>query len=291
MKDIVDTTALSRTGSWVLSVALATAAAILLVTPTSAFQAGATKAGKAGGQKGAVKATQKAAPVAAADPKPGDVKVNRIDGQRYIWIPPGKFRSGCSVGDPDCFEDEFPTREITLTKGFWLGETEVTQAAYDKLVDYDPSLFHGPNLPVEQVTGDEAEDFCGRIGGRLPSEAEWEFAARGGTTGARYGKLDEIAWYWKNSSENFSTHPVKLKKPNAFGLYDMLGNVVEWTHTWYTVQHSQEDINPTGPSTAEYKSLRGGGWWDDPELVRVSYRRHFLPEDYDYNIGFRCVSQ
>jgi formylglycine-generating enzyme required for sulfatase activity len=87
-----------------------------------------------------------------------------------------------------------------------------------------------------------------------------------------------------------STHPVRQKKPNAFGLYDMLGNVVEWTHTWYTVQHNQENINPQGPASAEYKSLRGGGWWDNPALIRVSYRRRFETGDYDYNIGFRCVS-
>jgi len=81
---------------------------------------------------------------------------------------------------------------------------------------------------------------------------------------------------------------VGKKKPNAFGLYDMLGNVVEWTHTFYWVQHNQENINPTGPSTAEYVELRGGGRWDDPKLVRVSYRRHFQKTDVDYNIGFRC---
>jgi formylglycine-generating enzyme required for sulfatase activity len=171
-----------------------------------------------------------------------------------------------------------------------LAESEVTQQAWDRLkVDDDPSLFKGPDLPVEQVTWDQADAFCTKIGGRLPSEAEWEWAARAGTTGARYGKLDEIAWYVDNSK--FRTHPVKQKKPNAFGLYDMLGNVVEWTHTWYTVQHSQENINPTGPSIAEYKSLRGGGWWDNPDLIRVSYRRRFQTFDFDYNIGFRCVSQ
>ena len=93
------------------------------------------------------------------------------------------------------------------------------------------------------------------------------------------------------NNSNFSTHPVGQKKPNAFGLYDMLGNVVEWTHTFYWVQLNQENINPTGPSYAEYKELRGGGWWDDAELVRVSYRRHFETTDIDYNIGFRCASE
>jgi len=225
----------------------------------------------------------------AAGPKLGDAKVNPKDGLRYLWIPPGNFTSGCSPGDNECFKDEYPSRKITLTRGFWLAETEVPQAAYEKITGENPSIFQGPDLPVEFVTWDEADYYCREIGGRLPSEMEWEYAARAGTTGARYGNLDDIAWYWGNSE--FSTHPVGKKKPNAFGLYDMLGNVVEWTHTWYTVQISQETINPTGPSLAEYKSLRGGGWWDDPELVRVSYRRRFETGDYDYNIGFRCVSE
>ena len=235
-------------------------------------------------------ATTLTSPIGAFQgPKPGDAKVNSKDGQRYLWIPPGKVTTGCSPGDKECYGDEYPSRDITLTRGFWLAETEVTQAAYEEIMGENPSYFDGPDLPVEYVSWENADAYCRRIGGRLPSEAEWEFAARAGTTGSRYGNLDEIAWYWNNS--NFSTHPVKQKKPNAFGLYDMLGNVVEWTQTWYTVQISQENINPTGPSSAEYRALRGGGWWDDPDLIRVSYRRHFEPGDFDFNIGFRCVSE
>jgi formylglycine-generating enzyme required for sulfatase activity len=215
--------------------------------------------------------------------------VNPKDGLRYRWIPPGKFTSGCSPGDHDCYADEFPNRKITLTRGFWLAETEVTQAAYERITGDNPSVFEGPDLPVEMVTWNEADAYCREIGGRLPTEAEWEYAARAGTTGPRYGNLDDIAWYWKNSK--FSTHPVGQKKPNAFGLYDMLGNVVEWTHTWYTVQISQENINPAGPGMAEFKSLKGGGWWDDPDLVRASYRARIEPGDTDFNIGFRCVSE
>jgi formylglycine-generating enzyme required for sulfatase activity len=227
---------------------------------------------------------------AGPDPAPGTIKVNPVDQEKYVWIPPGTTVSGCSTGDTECFEDEYPQRKITLTKGFWLGQTEVTQEAWSRLVDFNPSVFQSsPNLPVEQTTWDDADWFCTQIGGRLPTEAEWEYAARAGTTTPRYGNIDEIAWYYNNS--NFRSHPVALKKPNAFGLYDMLGNVVEWTHTFYTVQLNQENINPTGPSSAEFKSLRGGGWWDEPRLIRVSYRRHFEPIDYDYNIGFRCVSE
>ena len=254
----------------VTSVALA----CFLVLPTSAFQS------KAGAQKGAPK---------AGATKAGDVKTNPVDKQRYVWIPPGTIETGCSAGDKECFEDEYPRRKITLTNGFWLGETEVTQTAWSILVNYNPSIFQSPDRPVEMTTWEDANFFCSEIGGRLPTEAEWEYAARAGSTTARYGNIDEIAWYWNNS--DFKSHPVRQKKPNAFGLYDMLGNVVEWTYTWYTVQLNQETINPTGPSSAEYKSLRGGGFWDNPNLIRFSYRRRFETGDYDYNIGFRCVSQ
>jgi len=225
----------------------------------------------------------------AAAPEVGASKMNPRDGLRYMWIPPGSFIQGCSPGDKECYEDETPTQKITLTRGFWLGQTEVTQAAFQLVMEYNPSIFEGANLPVESVTWIEADAYCRKIGGRLPSEAEWEYAARAGTTGARYGNLDDIAWYWNNS--NFMSHPVAQKKPNAFGLYDMLGNVVEWTHSWYWVQHNAETINPTGPSIAEYKSLRGGGWWDVPDLVRASYRGRIEPDSEDYNIGLRCVSE
>jgi formylglycine-generating enzyme required for sulfatase activity len=225
----------------------------------------------------------------AAGPKQGDAKVNPQDGLRYLWIPPGSLTTGCSSADKECYEDEYPSRKVTLTRGFWLSQTEVTQAAFRKIMDYNPSVLEGDDLPVDSVSWNEADTYCTAIGGRLPSAAEWEYAARAGTTGSRYGNLDDIAWYWGNS--NWTTHPVGKKKPNAFGLYDMLGNVVEWTHTFYTVQLNQENINPTGPSTAEYIELRGGGWWDDADLVRASYRRRFEPTDEDYNIGFRCVSE
>ena len=221
-------------------------------------------------------------------PKAGDSKINPKDGLKYLWIPPGTYISGCSPGDNQCYEDEKPERKITLTKGFWLGETEVPQSAFEKITGYNPSIFTGANLPVEETTFDDATGYCNAIGGRLPTEAEWEYAARAGSTAARYGDLDKIAWYIGNSQ--FTTHPVGQKQPNAFGLKDMLGNVIEWTSSHFTVQHSQENIDPKGPREAEYRTLRGGGWFDDPELVRVSNRSWFEDGDTDYNVGFRCVS-
>ena len=106
------------------------------------------------------------------DAKPGDAKTNAKDGLRYIWVPPGKFTMGCSSGDAECYGDEKPAYSVTLTKGFWLGETEVPQAAYQRVTGKNPSNFKGPTLPVEQVTWIEANAYCGAIGGRLPTEAE-----------------------------------------------------------------------------------------------------------------------
>jgi formylglycine-generating enzyme required for sulfatase activity len=220
--------------------------------------------------------------------KAGDVKTNQADGQRYRWIPPGTYTAGCSKGDTQCYDDEIPQRRTTISKGFWLGETEVTQEAYEKILHDNPSAFPGRNLPVQETTWYDADDYCRMIGGRLPTEAEWEYAARAGTTTARYGDLDRIAWYEGNSGNQ--PHPVAQKQPNAYGLYDMLGNVIEWTSSHFTVALNQENIDPQGPREAEYRTLRGGGWFDEPELVRVSDRDWFEDGDTDYNVGFRCVS-
>src|SRR3974390_627647 len=113
-------------------------------------------------------------PGSTSTPKPGDSKVNPKDGLRYVWIPPGKFVDGCSPGDKECYEDESPPRNITLTRGFWVGQTEVTQAAYEKVMAYNPSTIEGPNYPVDSISWVEADVYCTAIGGRLPSEAEWE---------------------------------------------------------------------------------------------------------------------
>lgn len=264
----------------------ALAMAAMLPLSVFAFQSGTAPQGKTAAK--AASGAKKAAP--AAPPKLGDSKINPKDGLKYLWIPPGKFKAGCSEGDTDCYEDEFPVREITISKGFWLGDTEVTQAAFHKVFPRakNASWFKGPDLPVDEVYWEDADAYCRAIGGRLPTEWEWEYAARAGSTRPRYGDLDKVAWYFDNAG--LVSHPVGQKEPNAFGLHDMLGNVLEWTHTWYTVQLSQETTDPKGPVAAEFKSLKGGSWWDYAPLVRSSYRSRIEPEHTDRNIGFRCVS-
>ena len=212
------------------------------------------------------------------------------DGLTYRWIPPGRFRMGCSPGDKECYLDESRAHEVEITKGFWIGETEVTQEAYQRITGQNPSHFKGAKRPVEQVSWTEAKSYCTAIGLRLPTEAEWEYAARAGDKRARYGEVDKIAWYVGNS--NSSTHDVGGKLPNAWGLYDMLGNVYEWTADWF--QDSYEGaaaINPKGPATGKYKPLRGGSWGDNPRGARVSNRSGGEPAFLSSGVGFRCVGE
>ncbi len=225
----------------------------------------------------------------SAERRAGDVKVNPKDGQRYVWIPPGSFTMGCSPGDNECGEDEKPAHQVTITKGFWLGQTAVTQAAFQRVRGNNPSHFKGDNRPVESVTWNDATGYCSAIGGRLPTEAEWEYAARAGTTGSRYGNLDEIAWYTANSGGQ--THEVAQKQPNAWGLYDMLGNVYQWVEDWSGSYSSGEQSDPQGAASGQYRALRGGSWYDGPRVVRASYRSGLAPANRGGDVGFRCVGE
>ncbi len=230
------------------------------------------------------------------DPRGGSVSAARIDttnprrnpkdGLRYVWIPPGRFQMGCSPGDGECDNDEKPSKQVTLTKGYWLGETEVTQAAYEKVTGNNPSHFKGADLPVESVNWNQAKSYCETIGGRLPTEAEWEYAARGGNPSSRYSDLDQVGWYEKNSGQK--THSVRGKTPNSYGLYDMLGNVWEWTGDRYT-ENLSGGTDPTGPTDGEKRVLRGGSWDAYSRWLRASVRNWFDPTVLGSNFGFRCA--
>lgn len=217
-----------------------------------------------------------------------DPFVHSADGLRYVWIPPGRFTMGASPGDEEAVDNEKPAHEVEITRGFWLSETPVTQAAWRKVMGSSPSSFKGDDLPVESVNWEEAAEYCWKVGGRLPTEAEWEYAARAGTTGARYGDLDEIAWHRGNGRTK--THPVRGKKPNGFGLYDMLGNVYEWTADWYGPYSADAARDPQGPGSGLGKVLRCGSWNNfGPEFVRVSVRVRLEPTLRVVNFGFRCA--
>ncbi len=217
--------------------------------------------------------------------------VHSVDGLTYVWIEPGEFSMGCSPGDTACSDDEKPAHPVEITHGFWIGQTEVTQAAWREVMKTEPGRFKGDELPVESIAWDEARDYCSKIVGRLPSEAEWEFSARAQSTSARYGDFDRGAWFSGNSDSQ--TKPVKGKRPNAWGLYDMLGNVWEWTADWYNGQYYQQKKakEPTGPSSGHSRVVRRGCWSNGPRSVRSSYRYGALATGRNYFVGFRCAGE
>ena len=227
----------------------------------------------------AAEAAAQAAPV---------IKTNPKDGLTYVWIPPGKFAMGCAPKDAECFDNKKKVHDVTISLGFWMGQTDVTQEAYSRVNGRNPSHFKGGKLPVDTVNWAEAQNYCQAIGGRLPREAEWEYAARGGDTSARYGVAREIAWSRDNSAGK--THAVASKKSNAFGLFDMLGLVWEWTADWYGEYAGVPETDPVGPGGSKGRTLRGGSWSDAPRFARASEREAARPEDRYDTIGFRCVT-
>jgi formylglycine-generating enzyme required for sulfatase activity len=144
------------------------------------------------------------------------------------------------------------------------------------------------NMPIVDVNWDDAREYCTWAGGRLLTEAEWEYAARGGSTEARYGTIDEIAWYTSNSRSQ--THEVAEKRANGFGIFDVLGNIWEWVNDWYDDEYYQSSPSqdPHGPTRGQARVLRGGCWIGDPRDVRVSVRNRYDPGFWDDGLGFRC---
>lgn len=222
-------------------------------------------------------------------PKNGASRLNAADGQTYMFIPAGEFTMGCSPGDQSCDSNELPAHQVTIPRPFWIGRTEVTGAQYHKVVPRGGAAVT-PDSPVTEVPWAGAKAYCRAIGGRLPKEAEWEYAARAGLTTRGYGPLDSIAWFAKNSEER--AHPVGRLKPNRFGLFDMLGNVHEWVLDRYFNKYTDEEDEstpeePTAPNALAV--VRGGAWTSAPKDVRLSARLEREPDVADPNIGFRCV--
>lgn len=212
---------------------------------------------------------------------------------QFVRIPAGTFLMGSPEGEEGRHADEKP-HTVTLTKPFELMTTPVTQAMWEFVMGGNPSHFKGPDLPVERVSWNDVQEFIGKFNGmlgvtsfRLPTEAEWEYACRAGTTSARYGSLEDVAWYTGNSGSG--THPVGQKQPNAWGLYDMLGNVWEWCQDWYGSYPDGDTIDPKGPSSGSYRVYRGGSWSLVAWNVRAAYRPYFGPGFRGINLGFRLA--
>jgi uncharacterized protein (TIGR02145 family) len=211
-----------------------------------------------------------------------------------VFVEGGTFQMGSNSGD----SDEKPVHTVTVSS-FYMDKTEVTQAEYRKVMGKNPSWFSGcDDCPVEQVSLYDANEYAKKVGKRLPTEAEWEYAARGGnkSKGYRYSggnNLDAVGWYDNNSDDK--THPVAQKQPNELGLYDMSGNVGEWCSDWYSDSYySYSPKNdPQGPKGYRSRVLRGGGWSSSDVSCRVANRGRNFPESsnyrYHYDRGFRLV--
>jgi formylglycine-generating enzyme required for sulfatase activity len=258
----------------------------------------------------------------------GDVPVI----QRLRWIPPGRFPMGSPEDEPGRYEWEGPQHQVIISRGYWLFDTPCTQALWQAVIGDNPSEFKSLDRPVEQVSWNDVQSFLNQINDRipglelvLPSEAQWEYACRAGTETALYTgaieilgeanapELDPIAWYGGNSGVDFElengkerkwlsemqypeglagTHPVKRKEPNAWGLYDMLGNVWEWAQDHW---HDDYQGAPADGSawqsrdTSAGRVIRGGSWYDGARLVRSACRGHDDPGDRGIGLGFRCA--
>lgn len=223
---------------------------------------------------------------------------------KMIYVEGGTFTMGCTSEQGDnCYKDEYPSHQVTLSD-FYMGETEVTQALWRAVMGSDPSCNgrwtyesgRGNSYPAYRISWNECQEFIRKLNqltGKtflLPTEAQWEYAARGGNKSKGYkyaggNTIDEVAWFITNSGS--STHPVKGKQANELGLYDMSGNVWEWCSDLYGSYSSSSQTNPTGSSSGSKHILRGGGWFSNAYFCRVAVRSGCNSNDHVLHFGFR----
>lgn len=230
-------------------------------------------------------------------------------------IPPGTYTMGCTREQGDaCYDWENPSHTVTISQEFYIMDSEVTQALYELVMGNNPSRLQGPRQPVEHVSWYDAVTFANRLseldgldpcytiegkmvqwpdikcsGWRLPTEAEWEYAARG-RQNYKYAGSDSsqnVSWYYANS--NSRPHEVCTKPRNGYGLCDMSGNLWEWVWDWYGEYSSEHQTDPTGPETVSKRVLRGGSWRHSQQNSRVTIRYYIAPEYKDFTWGFRLV--
>ena len=215
-----------------------------------------------------------------------------------VRVGAGTFIMGATPEMKEPFDWEKPTHQVTLTNDYYIGKYEVTQALWQAVMGNNPSDFKGDNLPVEQVCWDDCQDFISklnRITGktfRLPTEAEWEYAARGGNKSRGYqysgsNNLSDVAWYKDNSGSK--THAVGTKQANELGIYDMSGNVYEWCQDWFGKYSSSSQVNPTGANSGSDRVNRGGSWGSNARGCRSSFRDRNTPGIRSRNLGLRLV--
>ncbi|HVF28549.1 MAG TPA: formylglycine-generating enzyme family protein [Pyrinomonadaceae bacterium] len=236
------------------------------------------------------------------------------DGSGFVRVPAGEFLMGSRGGN----NDERPVHRVRISQNFEMGKFEVTQAQWeavmggtagahagrgdkktaedDAAAGSDPSHFKGSTLPVENVSWEDVQQFLRALNARdsrhayrLPTEAEWEYACRAGSRGDSAESLNAVAWYRENSQNQ--TQPVGEKEPNAWGLYDMRGNVWEWVQDWYSPVYYKNSpaVNPQGPESGSYRVYRGGSWHSSATDCGLAFRSFDLPVNRSYSVGFRLV--
>ena len=215
-----------------------------------------------------------------------------------VKVEAGSFNMGATPEMENPYDSEKPVHRVTLTNNYYVGKYEVTQALWQAVMGSNPSNFKGDDLPVETVSWNDCQDFISKLNAmtgkrfRLPTEAEWEYAARGGKKSRGYqysgnNTLGDIAWYSGNSSSR--THAVGTKQPNELGIYDMAGNVWEWCQDWKGSYSSSPLVNPIGAVSGSLRVYRGGSWSSSARGCRTSCRNCFTPNGRDNNLGLRLV--
>lgn len=226
------------------------------------------------------------------EPSAGPAVVEQ--GMAFIPISAGTFTMGSPPDEPGRHADEGPQHRVTLS-AFEIGQTEVTHEQYARYLRENPAapqpLAWRPDSPGDEpVTGVnivEALHFAQWMNGRLPTEAEWECAARAGTSGAAYGEPDAIAWYWDNAGRK--PHAVGTKQPNAWGLHDMFGNVYEWVSDWYALYDAQPVVDPQGPANGRLRIVRGGAFENEAGALRAADRLGYAGDERRPRVGFRVA--
>ncbi len=224
---------------------------------------------------------------------------------KMILVQGGTFTmGGTSEQGREAYDSEKPAHKVTLST-YYIGETEVTQALWTAVMGDNPSYLKGDERPVDHVSWDDCQKFVSRLSQltgkkfRMPTEAEWEFAARGGSKSVSYkysgaNEIDAVAWQWDNAGSkggtmDYGSHVVKNKKPNELGIYDMSGNMWEWCSDWWGEYSDAPQTNPQGAAEGSVRVCRGGGWGDHPEVCRTSTRKNSDPDSRNSNLGLRLV--
>ncbi len=239
-------------------------------------------------------------PTPPPSPSPsGNVDSITVNGVTFkmVKVEGGTFMMGAPITDSEAYSNELPQHCVTLSE-YYIAETEVTQALWQAVMGSNPSHFKFPDRPVEEISWNDCKTFIEKLNQltdkqfRLPTEAEWEYAARGGGNSHGYkfsgsDNVDDVAWYTDNCGGE--THAVKTKAANELGLYDMTGNVLEWCSDWMAAYTADTVSNPQGPAAGFKRVLRGGSLYNDARRLRVTRRSEYNPTFTDYSVGFRLA--